>query len=303
MLKDVCIIILTYNNASDTLECLHSVDKLVGGPYSVVLVDNGSTDGTIKRVSIAFPDVLIIENKINLGFARGVNKGIIYAYAQGYQHFFLLNNDTVLDKQMMLEALEVERSDPNCGIVMPTILKFPIQAAPFSRKLVWSDGGYQRHFPPTIKLKDDRLKTNPSTPRIIEFAPGCALLINRRTVDQVGLLDPEFFFFFEDWDYSIRVLNADLIIWNAPASIVWHKISQTARKNSNFYWKMMGRSSVYFFRKHFPIIQTILYILIFFVRDFFLKPKKLTTLLSFLSGLKSGIQEAKIPIERTNENV
>lgn len=288
----VAIVLLSYNNVTDTLECLASLEKVNGGPYHIYLVDNGSTDETLIRVQKEYPLVEILALESNFGVPIGFNKGITKALRDKYNYVLILNNDTVSDSAMITELLKVAEQDDDCAIVMPKVCYYPPKPLPISRDEVWADGGYYRRFPPAILLKDKRKHIDFTKPRKVEYAPTCGLLIHRRAFENVGLFDEGFFFFYEDWDYSERLRDAGLNIWVAPDALLWHKVSKTTRKDMNFYWRQMGESTGRFMKRHFSSSERFLQKSYLILRDFFFKPGNLKYLKSYLGGLDSGNSKA-----------
>jgi len=287
-MKRICIVTLTYNNINDTIECINSLNNLKGGPYKIFLVDNGSEDGTPQRIEKMYPQIEVLGLDQNVGFSSGFNHGIYHALSENYELVFIVNNDTVVHPDMMLELLKVSEADHDCGIVMPKIFYYPPHEGTAPREKVWSDGGYFRVFPPTIKLKDNRNNVNFKEIRKIEFAPACALLIHKRAFESVGLFDPGYFFFFEDWDFSKRVSDAGLNIWCTPYAKLWHKVSSSTKNDLSLYWFMMGRSGMRFFRRHASFFSYTIQIIYFILRDFIFKFKNFKFLKDYIQGLWEG---------------
>lgn len=288
--KKVCIVVLTYNNYSDTDECLKSLRNLAGGPFPTIIVDNNSKDNTVERLKIDYPEVELITLKRNQGVTGGVNQGVFRALSNGFDYVLLLNNDTLADIDMMQEMLAVAEHDENCAMVMPRIYYYPPREGQYTQKDIWSDGGFLRKVPLSIKLKDNRRSVNHDEPRKIEYAPSCALLIKRKTFERVGLFDHNYFLFYEDWDFSVRIRDQALNIWIAPKALLWHKVSSTTKKDMTVYWDRFGESAAIFFRRHHKVIPSIFHIGYFALRDFILKPSNLKYLKSFLKGLARGLK-------------
>ncbi len=286
--EHIAIIVLSYNNAADTLECLGSLLKLEGKPYHIYLVDNGSIDDTLNKVQEQFPEVEILALGHNFGVPTGFNKGIIKALRDGFEYVMILNNDTVCDSKMITEMLQVAQADHDCAMVMPKVGYYPPKDRPLNRRDIWADGGYFRKFPPTIKLKDNRSRIDFETPRIIEYAPTCGLLMHRRVFDNIGLFDEGFFFFYEDWDYSERIRAAGLNIWVAPKALLWHKVSKATGKDKSFYWQQMGESTARFMNRHYSKFGKFLQEGYLIFRDFILKPSNIKYLNNYLKGLIIG---------------
>jgi len=240
----VFAVVLTHNHYTDTYECLKSVLAMQHQDMQVVLVDNASTDSTPINIRQDFPQIHVIENPANLGVPAGYNVGFKYALETGAEYILMLNNDTVVSVDMLAELLAIAENDPKSAIVMPSVLFYGTEDR------IWSNGGRYRKFPPAILMTDKRKTADPMA-RLIEYAPGCGLLIHRRAFEQVGLFDPEFFFLFDDWDFSKRVHQQGLNIWHAPRARMWHKVSITSQSlGSPIYWRTFGASSVRYYRKH-----------------------------------------------------
>jgi protoporphyrinogen oxidase/GT2 family glycosyltransferase len=290
--ENTAIVVLSYNNAADTMECLGSLSKLAGGPYHIYLVDNGSTDSTVDKVREQFPDVEVLALGHNFGVPIGFNKGIIKALRDGFEYVMILNNDTVSDPKMITEMLQVAQADHDCAIVMPKVCYYPPKERPLTRSDVWADGGYFRKFPPTIKLKDNRTRIDFDNPRKIEYAPTCGLLMHKRVFDNIGLFDEGFFFFYEDWDYSERIRAAGLNIWVAPKALLWHKVSKATGKDMSFYWQQMGESTARFMNRHYSKSGKFFQEGYLILRDFFLKPSNFKYLKNYIKGLTLGNSKA-----------
>lgn len=287
-MKRICIIILTHNNIQDTIECINSLKRLKGGPYKIFLVDNGSSDGTPDTIEKLYSEIEILRLKKNVGFSSGFNYGIYHALSKNFEFIFMVNNDTVVDPDMMIQLLKTYEGDHDCGIVMPKIFYYPPHQGTALRDKVWSDGGYFRNFPPAIKLKDNRKDINFDMVRKIDYAPACALLIHRRAFESVGLFDPGYFFFYEDWDFSERVRSAGLNIWCAPEAKLWHKVSSTIKKNMTVYWHMMGEGGMRFFRRHYNFTSYMMQIAYFIIREFVFRPINIKYFKNYLCGLRIG---------------
>ena len=240
------VVMPTWNQRADTLECLESLARSTYPQYRVVVIDNGSNDGTVEAVLSRFPDVQFICNETNRGFAAAVNQGLRRALEQEADYVLLLNNDTVADPAMLDGLMAVSRGAP-ASMVVPKIYYY-------SRpNIVWSVGALMNWW--TFELKGnvhDQLDTGQwenVTER--QFATACAALMPRRLVESVGFLDERFFVYYDDADWSLRVLEAGFRILLAPQAKLWHKVAGASGGVDTPYQRYwLGRSSVLFFRKH-----------------------------------------------------
>jgi GT2 family glycosyltransferase len=243
----VTVVVLAYNNYLDTRECLFSLRALNYAPLQLLLVDNGSTDGTAQRAREDFSGLTIVQTGRNLGVAGGFNPGIIRALQEGADYVFILNNDTVVQQGMLEELVQTSLGVSACGILMPKIVYYD---AP---QRIWSAGAYYRCFPPAVVMRGLNHLDDGSFDQVeeIAFAPTCGLLIPRRTFERVGLLDDGYFFFFDDWDFSLRVRQAGMTLLYVPSACLRHKVSRTIQHKgrSPFYWRTWGASGARYYHR------------------------------------------------------
>lgn len=241
----IFVITLSWNRCVDTTACLASINQLDYPNLRLLLVDNGSTDGTPHTVAQNFSNVEMIINNKNLGFAGGCNIGLQYALSQNADYILLLNNDTELDSMALRHMLDQTR--PDVGMIAPKIY---YHADPTR---IWSIGG--KCHPLTIEKTNDargQLDTGQwDAVRERDYLVGCAVLFSRRFLIEVGLFDERFFMYYEDSDLSLRARRAGFKLYLAPQAHVWHKVAVSSGGSDSpneRYW--MARSSVLFFHKH-----------------------------------------------------
>jgi GT2 family glycosyltransferase len=241
----VAIVVLCYNGVEDTLACLASLEQ-ISYPrecYQIIVLDNASHDGTPARVHEAFPEVVVIENGANLGFAAGNNVGLRYALKHGYDYALLLNNDTELATDFLSELVAATEADPQIGVAGPMIY---YHAAP---RRIWSAGGqidWQRGL---CTMAGEEIDIGQyATPREVDFVTGCAMLISRRALAKVGLLDERFFMYFEESEWCVRATRAGFRIHFVPQAKIWHKIPLDARFDKEYLAYYMTRNRLLFLR-------------------------------------------------------
>ncbi len=236
-------IILGWNSRDDTLECLSSFKDHLFPNWQIVLVDNASTDNTVATVRAQFPNVHIIENKCNLGYAEGNNVGIRYALEQDAKYVFLLNNDTIVPPSTLKQLLEVAEANSNIGILCPRIISYHDHSRQYvGARILWENG---------VGVEIER--SPEGLPEFLEtdYAPGCALLIRSRVIREIGLLASDFFAYFEDVDWSLRCRQAGYRVVVVPQAAIFHKgtMDQSDRKSATaeFYFR---RNQFLFMRKY-----------------------------------------------------
>ena len=279
----VFAVILAFNHIEDTRECLQSfISATQGINIELLLVDNGSSDFTQEIVQKEFPQVNVLRSDKNLGVAGGYNLGIVYSHKMGADFILIANNDISIDREMIKQLVSFMEGMPSAGIAMPKIFHYY-----GDRSRLWTIGAYWRKFPPSVKMMEyNRLDIGKyKEPVHIEYAPSCCYLIRGKVVDQIGGFDPEYFFYFDDWDYCVRVRNCGYTIWMVPTAQMWHKVSVSTQKSDRpfTWWKYMGQSAFRFYTKYHTKLEFILFIIWFFIREI-IKIKPLRSL-GFISGV------------------
>ena len=296
----VYTVVLTFNHYDDTRECLESLTKIDYENMRVVVVDNGSSDGTPGKVRADFPDTQVIETGRNLGVPWGFNVGFSHALRAGAEYILMLNNDTIVDPQMLDRLLEAGQDDPQAGILVPKILYYD------DPDVVWSAGGRYRTFPPAhVSVGQDRPSADLDRPFFLEYALSCGLLIHRRAFERVGLFDPGYFFFFDDWDFSHRVRTHGLHIEFVPEARMWHKISKSTRATGKevLFWKVWGESSTRYYRRHGRPVFISLPVHVGYLMARELVKGNGKMLKHFWVGVREGLSKPLGPFPTTNDMI
>lgn len=231
----VAILLVNWNGLADTQACLASLQKATYPNAFVVVVDNGSTDGSVPALRAAFPEITLVEAGENLGFVGGNNLALDRAWALGAQYALLLNNDTEVDPGFLEPLVEAAEADPRVGIVGPTIYFYG------QPTVIWSAGGaidWGRGVTHMLGLNEPEQGQFGAAPRPVDFVTGCALLIKREVVAQVGPLDPRFFAYFEEVEWCARVTRAGYRCLHEPRSRLWHKITLDNRGSPQVMYYM-----------------------------------------------------------------
>lgn len=260
----VAIVIVAWNQLDKTLDCLASVAALRRPAGCVVLVDNGSAPPLAAAVAGRFSAVEVLRLPSNLGFAGGYNAGLRHVLAGEAAAVLLLNNDTLLAPDALdhlIDEMEEKELTPGrkgtgtqgtakdaerIGLVTAKIY----YAAEPER--IWTVGANLNVF---LDLKDggqgQRDTGQWAAPRDVDFAPFCGILIRREVFETVGLLDENFFLYYEDMDYCRRARRAGWRIRLCPPAHILHAVSASSGGRDSpleRYW--MAQSSGRYFRKH-----------------------------------------------------
>lgn len=241
----VAIITLNWNRCADTLAFLESCARLTYPRTQLIVVDNASTDGSVKAITRHFPQVTHLVNERNLGFAGGMNVGLRHALAQGGDYVFVANNDTILAADM-LDHLVCQAQAHAADLATPAIY----YAADPDR--LWSLGGWRRRGLLEVRqCSDDPRAVIAREPFAVDFVTGCGMLARRSCLESIGLFDERFFMYYEDLDFSLRARAAGCRMLAVPTAKMWHKVAVSSggsdSPNERYH---MARSSVQLFRKH-----------------------------------------------------
>jgi GT2 family glycosyltransferase len=221
----VAVIVLTFNGRDDTLACLASLANARWSALTTIVVDNGSRDGTSEAVHAGHPEVPVLRQAQNLGFAEGNNIGIRYALDLGADYVFLLNNDTTIAVDAIALCVHAARRYPGAGALCPLIY-FADQP-----NLIWFAGALfdprRAHSGRMLGYREvDKGQFDASMET--DRAAGAAVLLPRHVLERVGLLDSGLFFLYEDVDWSLRARNAGHPIFVVPEAKVWHRVSASS---------------------------------------------------------------------------
>ena len=242
------IVILSWNGKELTQLCLRSVLQCTYPNFRITVVDNASVDGTVDALQHEFGDKIdLIANPRNLMFASGNNVGIKHLMEQRMEWVRLLNNDVEVDPGLLYAMVAVGESDPQIGIVGPKIYYWQ------SRDTLWFAGGKMslwgrgsRHI--GIRQKDEGQYNQVHD---VDYVTGCALLIRRKVIEHIGLLDESYPMYNEDSDWCQRARQAGYRVVYAPEGKLWHKISASAGGQlSGFKIRHRLRSQLIFLKKY-----------------------------------------------------
>lgn len=214
----VSIIIVNWNGGEVLRQCLTSLSKIDYPSWELVLVDNGSMDGSEKIAS----NLKLIKNKTNLGFAKANNQG--YKVARG-KYILLLNNDTRVKKDFLTRIVARMEEDHKIGVIQPKIFLmdkpgYLDNAGSFLTKI-----GFLQHW--GFGQRDGK---EFSKEREIFSAKGACMLIRREVIQKVGLFDNDFFSYFEESDFCWRVWMAGYKVIFYPEAVIYHKLGFTIRR-------------------------------------------------------------------------
>ncbi len=264
----IAVIIVNYNSCSDTIRCLESLfsNPLETASLEVLVVDNASTDNSVAGLCQRFPQLHIIANSENVGFARAVNQGLKSASAADY--YLLLNPDTIIPANPHLTPsnpldfmVEFLRQHPEAGAVGCRLLladgTTQISSGRFPSPLTYLTDHSLLH-PLRIFWRKFRRKLGKSTPhpfpklfaQEVDWLMGACILLPANTLCEVGYLDENFFMYAEDADLCYRIREVGKKIYYLPDVFIYHFHKGTSRKFLQFTFVQLFRSLLLYHYKH-----------------------------------------------------
>ena len=244
MLPKVVVFIVVWNGMEDTLECLASL-VVNGYPnMEIVVVDNGSTDGSAEAIRRKQLSVRIIDAGANLGFTGGNNLGLAEARRLKARYAFLLNNDTTLEKGAVRALVDAAELDAEAGIVAPVMHYYD---APLE---IWFAGGRLSLDRGEATHDQQLIPTRQCTPYPTPWVSGCAMLVRMQAVEEVGGLDDRFYLTWEDVDWSVRMRRQGWTVLVVPMARIFHKCGRSGEKLKGIGSYYAVRNSLLLVSKH-----------------------------------------------------
>jgi GT2 family glycosyltransferase len=246
-LPSVVVLVVSYNGRADLLECLASVRRQRYANYRVLVVDNGSTDGTGEAVRDAHPDVEVLRVEPNDGLAKGFNAGIARALELRARYVLFLNDDVVIARDFIEQAVATAVTEPRAASVTGPVFYYdePERLWYGGAEVSWPLGktyhrGRQVFWGPAFR-----------EPRKLGYAAACAALYNVEALKAVGGWDERYFLVFEDSDWSVRARRAGWHHRYVPGPKAWHKVSASyGGEKAPLYLYFLFRNNIRFMRKY-----------------------------------------------------
>jgi GT2 family glycosyltransferase len=237
-------VIVNWNGWQDTVACLDALRSIEYSRLLIVVVDNGSTDDSVARIQAAHPAIRVLATCKNLGFSGGNNAGIREVMRHEVKYVWLLNNDTQPAPGVLRELVRTAEADSKLGAV-GSVLRYA--SAPENIQ-AWGGGwinlwnGYASHA------------TAPPKPgRSLDFLTAASMLVRRKTLEDVGLMDDRFFLYWEDAELCFRFRKNGWGLAVAPHAIVLHKVNASTRKETSATDLHFTSSALRFLSQHSPV--------------------------------------------------
>jgi len=241
----ISIITLNWNSTSVTCEFLRSLlRENTYAPIEVIVVDNASKEDPTSELIAAYPDVKVLRNDENLGFAGGNNTGIKIAKGD---FLFIVNNDTEFTPGLLEGLLRIFQKYPDAGVACPKFHYFfqkgTIEYAGYNAVNIFTGRNGMIGGGEEDKGQYDQI-------RATHYAHGGAMLVSRRVIQEVGTMYEPFFLYYEELDWSERIRKKGFNIYYQPASLIYHKESMTTGKFSPLKTYYLTRNRIWFMRRN-----------------------------------------------------
>ncbi|MHA2339427.1 MAG: glycosyltransferase family 2 protein [Candidatus Hodarchaeales archaeon] len=293
MEKLVSVIILNYNSNTYTLECLESLKNQLYKNFEILLVDNGSKLDAFLNLKEElkkygkFLNVKLIRSEFNLYFGAGNNKAIRLAKGE---YICLLNNDTEVMPNFIKELVSFLEKNPQAGLVSPKIKLFSRQ------EYIWTTGGQVNFRTSGVVVNRGFFEYDPddknyNNVEIIDFAPGTAVFVRSKYLEEIGLMDEIFFMYWEDPDWNFRAKKKGYESYYVPRTIVYHKIpinKEISNKRALFNDHFFKRNKQIIVWKYATLTDLIIFYVKFYyqiTREFYQKLKKKAVSIIYLNFL------------------
>ena len=227
MKERVAIILVNWNSFKLTNDCILSLKKIDYKYSDIILVDNGSADGSGEQLKKDHPEIVFIKSIVNTGFTGGNNLGLQYSLDNGYTYSLLLNNDTLTEPDFLTQLVEYMNEHPDTGAIQPRIF------FNHNRTLLWNAGSYYSRFWGYTYTEGYNRVSNTDDEKIkeVDWITGCAFLTRNSILEKIGLLKEKYFIYYEDVDLSFRIKNEGYKLIYYPESVIYH-IAGMANKNA-----------------------------------------------------------------------
>jgi GT2 family glycosyltransferase len=218
----LCTVVVNWNRAGDTVECLRSLRNGGVEDSRIIVVDNGSTDGSVARIASECSEAELHPMDTNLGYAKGANVGMRSALEQHPDFILFLNNDAVIEDRCSAKLIEALQRHPECGLAGPKILYY-------GNNNIWFAGGsYNRALGYSMHPGMDEPDNGGGVEGPVDFITGCALMVRRELIERLGVFDEDFNMYAEDIEYCFRARDVGFCSLYVPSALVRHKVSSTS---------------------------------------------------------------------------
>jgi GT2 family glycosyltransferase len=273
-MKKVSIVIVNWNNYVDTFECIESIYEIDYKNIEIIVVDNGSTDGSYQKLLSSRKIDILLRSAKNVGFSAGHNIGIKRALVNGADYVMIINNDTVVAKDFLSEMVLFMDRNSDAGVVGGKIY---YHSHP---NTIWTIGGDVSLFRGGSVYYGNKQEDVGQYENVLELThiSGCLSMVRSEVFKEVGLLSEQYFFRGEEWDFCYRVKHSKYKMFYIPTSKIWHKVSKSVVRFSMFDIYCAYRAKIIFINNFMPKPFNYIWIKFFYIYAMFISVNKFQSL-------------------------
>ena len=242
----VALILVNWKKYDITSRCIESILNSTNSDLKIILVDNESDNEKVKNFKFR-NEIEIIQNKKNEGFSKANNIGIDYALKNNYDYTILINNDTIVEKNL-IEVLLKTAQAKNFSVVQPLILNY-------NNKDIWNAGGRINYFFGNFITRKKLGNSLHSSHELTEWFTGCCCLFKTKIFKDIGKLDERFFAYYEDVDFSLRLKKHGYKIGFTSKTQIYHHESFSSISNNSKGGKLSPYVHYLNIRNHILILK------------------------------------------------
>ena len=242
----VAVIIVNWKKYDITSICIESILNSTNSNFKIILVDNESDNKKVKNFKYR-DEIKIIQNKKNEGFSKANNIGIDYALKNNFDYTILINNDTIVEKNL-IEVLLKTAQAKNFSVVQPLILNY-------NGKEIWNAGGRINYFFGNFITRKKVGNSLNSSHELTEWLTGCCCLFKTKIFKEIGKLDESFFAYYEDVDFSLRLKKHGYKIGFTSKTHIYHYESFSSISNNSKGGKLSPYIHYLNIRNHILILK------------------------------------------------
>jgi len=298
----VAVILLNWNSFDHSSNCIQSLQLCDYPNFEIILVDNGSMDGSGNLLKAKFPEIILIASPTNEGFAAGNNRGFSYAIENQFTYAMMLNNDVFVEPDFISKLIQYMETHPDTGAIQPKIF------FNHDRKKIWNGGSYFLSWLGWTYSKRYMRKAGvlQSQFQQVDWITGCAFLTKTSILKEVGLLKEAFFIYYEDVDLSFRIRSKGYELIYHPDSIIYHiagssnkaKVKGKEGFSSPFVHYLNSRNHIWFLKMwtkwyQWPSTLVILFLYYLSIMFYFAFRWRINKLKSLLRGILDGMKGLK----------
>lgn len=247
-MKKVGIVICNYNKVNCVLECIQCILESKFQDFDLFVVDNASTDDSVKAIREKYPDVTLLVNGENLGGSGGFNRGLREAYAKGYPYLMCVDNDAMLDENAVGNLYEFLEQHPEAGMAGSKIyhLEAPDQIQQFGQKIDFDS--FWTEVPHLNRIEDGSMPDY----LYVDSVAACSLMVRRSTIDQIGFMPEENFLYWDDTEWCYKCNLAGMKVASVGTSKALHAMGAKRELENTFPTYYAWRNWLAFFAKYTP---------------------------------------------------